>query len=445
MDAEVKQALSDAERALEAHFRARTADDAEPDWLAERRATDFSYLARNGLPNRRSESWRYTDLRRLMSDAYAPASHDEALKAAPKAGEADAIAALGGVKLVIVNGCFRADLSDMNDLPAGLEVRSFAEAAKDKDGVLANALGKAIGEGDEVIASLNGAFAEDGIVLRILDGAQIETPVRLVFIHEAAAPFAAHSRNMVMAGENARATIIETHAGRGDYQATSVTEFLLARDAVIDHIKVQDESRTALHLGLAAARLEEKAVLNSFVLSMGGRVARSQTHITFDGVRGEANASGALLVRGGRHADANLFVDHAVPNCVSKEVYKSVLDDNSRGVFQGRILVRPDAQKTDGRMSSRALLLSEKAEMDAKPELEIFADDVQCAHGATIGQLDEEQLFYMLSRGIDRETAKGLLVQAFAGEAIEEVSSEALRDALKGLVADWLARGEGRS
>lgn len=437
MDAEATQVRTGAEQALLAQFGARARAD-EPDWLSRRRAADFARISAAGLPNRRLEAWRYTDLRRLMGVAHEPATRAAADAVAAPAGEPAAIAALGGARIVFVNGFLRADLSDLDRLPAGVELVSFAQAARRADGILAARLGKAIGEGDEVIAALNGAFAEDGAVIRVADGADIAEPVRLVCLTRADAPLASHLRTLVVAGPKSRLRLVESHAGEGDYQATSVSEFFLGEGAVIDHVRIQNESRAALHLGLLAARLDANAALRSFALSLGGAVARQQTHIVFDGAGGQANASGALLLHRDQHADASLFVDHAVPACTSREVYKSVLDGAARGVFQGRILVRPHAQKTDGRMSSRALMLSDKAEMDARPELEIFADDVQCAHGATTGQIDEDMLFYLRARGIPPETARGLLVQAFVGEAVEEIADGQLRDAVMGVCRDWL-------
>lgn len=438
-EAEVKQAPTAAEQALEAQFGAR-GRAGEPAWLSRRREADIGRILESGLPNRRVEAWRYTDLRRLMGEAYAPATAGAA--GAATIDEPAPVAALGGVRIVFVNGHLRPDLSQLDRLPGGVTFASFAEAAKDADGVLAGTLGTAIGEGDEVIASLNGAFASDGAVITIADNAVVEEPLRLVYVTRADAPLASHVRTLLVAGAGARARIVESHLGAGVYQASAVSEFLLGDGARIDHVRLQDESREALHLGLLAARLGKEAELNSFALSLGASVARLQTHLTFDGEGANANASGALLLHRDQHADASLFVDHAVPACESREVYKSVLDGAARGVFQGRILVRPHAQKTDGRMSSRALMLSEKAEMDAKPELEIFADDVQCAHGATTGQLDGDMLFYLRARGIPTEIARGLLVQAFVGEAVQEIADEASREAVMAVCRGWLGVGE---
>lgn len=441
MNMELKQVKTDGEQALEAQFAAR-APKGEPAWLAQLHARDAGYLAKNGLPNRRVEAWKYTDLRAAIRQAFAPATRAQA-ENLQFGADADLFAGIAGARLVVANGHFRADLSDLDRLPSGLDVLSFAEAVRQADGWLAGVLGTAIGEGDEAIAALNGAFAEDGVVIRVADGAEIAEPVHMVFISGGTETVATHARNVVAVGRGAGVTFIESHVGTGEYQATIVTEFLLGEAARVEHVKVQAEEASALHLDLLAARLRERARLNSFNLSAGAAFARHQVHIAFDGGAAQASASGALLLSGKQHSDATLFVDHAVPGCTSRQLYKSVLDGAAHGVFQGRILVRPHAQKTDGRQSSRALLLSPCAEMSSKPELEIFADDVQCAHGSTSGELDEDLLFYLRARGIPAAEAQALLVQAFIGEALEQVAREDVREILYTLAQRWLT-GRGR-
>jgi Fe-S cluster assembly protein SufD len=440
MNMALKRVKTEAETALERQFAAR-AETGAPDWLAARRRQAFERLAAAGLPNRRVEAWRFTDLRRHMGVAYPPADR-AAAEAVSDIGLDNPFGALEAARIVLVNGFPRFDLSDLDRLPDGIVVRSFDEAARGKDGGLEEMLGSALSDDGGTIAALNGAFAEDGVVIRIADGARIDKPVHLMFVSDTSEPVSAHARNLIIVGAGARASLIESHLGNGDYQASALTEMLIGEGAEVDHVKLQDQSPAAIHLDLMAARLGASSALRTFTLAKGAALARSELRVTFDGPRGTLDASGALLARGSQHLDATLFVDHAVPECTSRQLYKSVLDGAARGVFQGRILVRPHAQKSDGRQSSRALLLSERAEMDSKPELEIFADDVQCAHGSTTGKLDEEPLFYLRARGIPKKDAEALLVIAFIADALEQVQDEDVRAALRRIGEGWLAGRE---
>ena len=436
----LKRVKTEAETTLEGQFAARAATG-EPAWLAARRRQAFARLSAAGLPNRRVEAWRFTDLRRHMGAAFPPAERAAAEAVSDVAGD-DPFAALQATRIVLVNGFLRPDLSQLDRLPKGVTVRSFGEAVHGKGDALESVLGRALNDNGGTIAALNDAFAEDGLILRIAENARVSTPIHLMFVNEAATPLSSHARNLVLVGAGARATLLESHLGSGDYQACAVSEMLIADHAEVDHVKLQDQSLTATHLDLIAARLGAASILRTFTLATGGSLARSELRLAFDGPRSGLDASGALLARGAQHLDATLFVDHAVPNCDSRQLYKSVLDGNARGVFQGRVLVRPHAQKTDGRQSSRALLLSERAEMDSKPELEIFADDVQCAHGSTTGRLDEEPLFYLRARGIPRKEAEALLVIAFIAEALEQIVSDEVRAVLHKIAEHWLAGRE---
>jgi len=440
MNMELKRVKTEAETALEGYFAERAASG-EPAWLAARRRRDFALIAAAGLPNRRVEAWHFTDLRRRMSAAFPPAERTAADTLSDVAGR-DPFSSIEAVRLVVANGFLRPDLSALDRLPAGVTVEAFSEAARRDDGALAGTLGRAVGEEGGVIAALNGAFAEDGLVVRIAEKAEIKTPIHLMFVNAAASPVSTHARNLIIAGAGARATLLESHVGSGDYQATALSEIMIGEGAEIDHVKLQQQSPTAVHLDLIAACIGPKATFRTTTLSTGASLARSELRVVFEGPHGVLDAGGALLARDAQHLDATLFVDHAVPQCASRQLYKAVLDETARGVFQGRILVRPHAQKTDGRQSSRALLLSPHAEMDSKPELEIFADDVQCAHGSTTGQLDAEPLFYLRARGIPKREAEALLVLAFIAEALEQVSNEAVRGVLQGISQRWLAHRE---
>jgi Fe-S cluster assembly protein SufD len=391
-----------------------------------------------GLPHRRVEAWRYTDLRALMREArpLAPAPDSVALDKARL--PSPVIRDHAHLRLTIVDGSFAPSLSDIGLLPAGVRVTTLAEALALGDPTVLERLGAP--RPDNAALSLNAAFMTDGVVLTVDAGVAVELPVLLQSVHTGSG-HATYTRSLVLMGEGASLTLVEAYegeAGAGD-QTNAVVEADLAKGARLDRIAVQTESYEALHLSTLVATLGEGAELNAFGFAAGAAVARSQLFVAYRGEGARALISGATMLAGKRHADTTLVVDHAVPGGESREMFNAVVDGEARSVFQGKIIVRPHAQKTDGRMMSRSLLLAEGAEAYNKPELEIFADDVQCAHGATCGELDEDLLFHCRARGIPEAEAQAILVQAFLGEAIETVGSEALRDGLTAMAAAWLA------
>jgi Fe-S cluster assembly protein SufD len=408
------------------------------------REAAFEHFARTGLPHRRVEEWKYTDLRALMRDAKPLAAPPDA---AAKARAKDAGRAVGDGafrRIVFVDGAFVPELSDLAALEAGLSISSMAAALTNGDTFVAERLGANVSTEDAAVA-LNTAFMGDGAVIRVSAGAAIERPIQLVFAATGDKPAALFTRSLVIVESGARVMLVETHEGTAgrDYQVNTALELSVADDAHVDHIKITAEAANALHVSSLMANVGAHARFNTFAFTAGGAVVRNQLFLRFAGEGTIANIRGASLLRGRQHADLTLFVDHAVPNCQSREVFKTVLDDEARGVFQGKILVRPHAQKTDAKMASHSLLLSEDAEADNKPELEIYADDVQCGHGATAGALDDDLLFYLRARGIPMKEAEALLIQAFIGEAVEGIEHAGLREALMESAAKWLAeRGE---
>ena len=409
--------------------------------VAEQRAAAFDLFAREGLPHRRVEDWKYTDLRALMREAKPLASPPDAAAKA-RAKSAGQIGDVECRRLVLVDGAFVAELSDLAALEAGLTVQSLAAALADDDAGLLAHLGKLAPVGDVAVA-LNTALMGDGAVIRIGAGATIERPLHLVHV-ASQQPAASFVRSLVVVERGARVMLIQSHEGpaRSDYQINAALELFVADDAHVDHVRIIDEGADALHVSTLAAAVGARARFNAFTFTSGGAVIRNQLFMTFDGAGSTANIRGATLIKGRQHADTTLLASHAARGCQSREVFKSVLDDEAHGVFQGRIVVRPHAQETDAKMMTRALLLSERAEADNKPELEIFADDVQCGHGATAGALDAELKFYLMARGIPAAEAEALLIQAFVGEAIEGIEHAGLREALMDRVAAWLkARG----
>ncbi|HZC57305.1 MAG TPA: Fe-S cluster assembly protein SufD [Xanthobacteraceae bacterium] len=443
MNAEVATIKTAAETTLAQAFslaRPRLPGDKA---IAAQRDAAFAVFAKSGLPHRRVEEWKYTDLRALMRDAKPLASPPDA---AAKAGAKKAGALVGDLearRLVFVDGTFVAELSDTANLENGLTVRSLADALTGNDPALATHLGRLAPIGDVAVA-LNTALMGDGAVIRIAAGATIARPLHLIFV-ASAKPAASFMRSLVIVEPGARAMLIESHEGPSgaDYQVNAALELFVGDGAHVDHVKIITEGAEALHVSTLAAAIGAKARFNAFTFTAGGAVVRNQLFLRFDGEDTVAGIGGATLIKGHQHADTTLVATHIARGCQSREMFKAVLDDEAHSVFQGRIIVRQGAQKTDAKMMTRALLLSERAEADNKPELEIFADDVQCGHGATAGALDGELKFYLMARGIPEAEAEALLIQAFLGEAIEGIEDAGLRESLMESVAAWLAaRGQ---
>src|SRR2546423_1604170 len=407
------------------------------------REAAFERFAATGLPHRRVEEWKYADLRALMRDAKPLAAPPDA---AAKARAKDAGALLSDVecrRIVFVDGAFAPELSDLAQLELGLSVQTMSQALAKGDAFVSARLGKVVPTDDSAVA-LNPAFMGDGAVISIAAGGATERPLHLVFAATGDKPAALFTRSLVVIEKGARAMLVESHEGADgrDYQVNTALELAVADEAHVDHVKITREGGKALHVSSLMADVGAHARFNTFLFTTGGAVVRNQLFLRFGGESTIANIRGASLLKNRQHADTTLVVDHAVAGCQSREVFKSVLDDESRGIFQGKIIVRPGAQKTDAKMASHALMLSEEAEADNKPELEIFADDVQCGHGATAGDLDEDLLFYLRARGIPAAEAEALLIQAFVGDAIEGIEDAGLREVLMEAVDAWLkARG----
>ncbi len=400
--------------------------------LAQVRKTAFEQFAETGLPHRRMEDWKWTDLRQIISRALPPAAGTRAdAKAIDALAASTPFADVARGRLVFVDGQYDAARSTV---PAGVEFFTLADAGSDR---------LAAGSTDP-IAALNMAFMSDGAVLTFKAGSNVDTPIELLFVTTGAQAASYATRNVIVVEDGASATLIETHiGGKGDYLHNAVTQIHVGENARLDRVKVQEEGLEGIHLSNAEVHLAASAHFKDFTLTMGGRATRQQGFITFEGEGSESHVSGAYLLTGKQHCDTRLVIDHAVPQCTSRELFKCVMDQAARGIFQGKAIVRRDAQKTDGNQSSHALLLSDEAEFDAKPELEIYADDVVCGHGATSGDLDENHLFYLKARGIPEQTAKSMLIGAFAAEAFDDVESDAIREVLTGLAEGWLERRKG--
>jgi len=349
-------------------------------------------------------------------------------------------AVLGGVdcrRLVFVDGTFAPELSDLVPEP-GLAIGSMAEALAKGDPLVAAHVGKTIATEDAAVA-LNTALMGDGAVIRISAAAEPKRPIHLVFAAGSDRPSSTFIRSLIVVENGAKATIIESHDS-GASQVNTALELVAGDDTQIDYCKIT-QGRT-LHVSSLLASVGPRAKFNTFAFTSDAQLVRNQNFIHFAGEGTKAAIRGASLLRGSEHVDTTLLIQHAAAHCESREQFKTVLDGESHGVFQGKIVVQPHAQKTDAKMMTRALLLSDEAEADNKPELEIFADDVICGHGATAGALDPSLKFYLMARGIPAKQAEALLIQAFIGETIEEIAHAGLREALMSAALKWLsARG----
>lgn len=373
-----------------------------------------------GLPTRRVEAWHYTDLKALLRavPAFDPAA--SAAKTSPLVE--------GSTVLSVVNG-----LADGRATIEGVTVRTFKDALA--DGTAAEGL--AARDGDDAIGRINGSFVRDGFVLDVAAGTELEAPLEIQTVQNAGQT---HTRFPVTFGVGAKGTIIERHTAVGETAAlvTSISDIALGDGADITWVILQTQGAADTHLGQIRITLGADAQLRLYVINAGGKLVRQEIHVVVSGEGSDLKLRGINLLRGETHNDVTFTVGHDVPNTTSTEVIRNVIFDRARGVFQGQIRVAPDAQKTDAKMSCNTLLLSDEADFSAKPELEIFADDVQCGHGATVIDIDHVQLFYLMARGIPENKARAMLVNAFVAEIVEELEDEPLVEALEGVIAAWL-------
>jgi Fe-S cluster assembly protein SufD len=406
---------------------------------AEARRAAFEAYERTGLPNRRIEDWKYTDLRALMRDVLplAPAPDAAALAKAASALKLQGVK--GARRLVLVDGVFAPKLSDLGDLEKGLSIRTLREVLETGDAA-AQAQLFSLDSANPMVA-LNSAMMTDGVVIEIANGAVLTQPLQIVHVASGAVPAAMFTRSMLRLGKDAGVTLVESYIaadGARTYQAHDSLVVTIGDNSRLDHVRLVEDSREAFNISSALVTLGAHAHFNTFGMASGAGVSRYQATIAFAGEGSKVETNGVNLLNGKQHADTTLFMDHAVPNCSSREIFRAVVDNSGHSVFQGRIIVRPHAQKTDAKMMTRALLLSDEAEADNKPELEIFADDVTCGHGATTGALDESLLFYLRARGLSEKEAQALLIQAFVGEAIESIVNDDLRELAITAAQRWL-------
>lgn len=401
-------------------------------WLRRSRDEAFDRFAARGLPTTRDEDWKYTSVAAIERRAFRV---EAAIEVSDEVRAVVLRHAIEGTqRMVFVDGHFVPGLSQPMPLPAGARVGSLAQAV-DTRAEEAEAFFAAADEAADGFTALNAAFWSDGAWIDLAAGVALEVPVHLLFV-TTRSDIASFPRNLIRAGEGASAMVIEHHVGPdgAGYLSDTVTRIVLGRGARIAHTKLQQEGRKAFHVADVAAEQGQDSAFLSHALAFGGQLSRAAiaTRLRAEGC--DAKLAGLYVGNGRQHIDHHTCIDHASPRGTSRELYKGVLDDAARAVFNGRVIVRPDAQRTDALQSNRNLLLSEDAEVDTKPQLEIWADDVKCAHGATVGQLDADQLHYLRARGIGERDARALLIRAFAADALAGIEYGPLRARLESLL-----------
>lgn len=403
-----------------------------PPWLPERRKEAIARFAELGFPTTRHEEWKYTNVAPIDKAGFAYARRNESHGLDNETVKSMLFDLGDAHTMVFVNGHFAALLSDTGRPPAGVIVDSLA-ACLGSSPVINEHLTKYAKFDDAAFVALNTAFIKDGAFIYLPKNAKVEKPIHIVFVGATSdGPLASHPRNLIIAGENSEATIVETHISReGDVVFTNeVTEIAVAANAHLQHYKLNRNGSTAHHVATLQVHQERDSVFYSQNITFGGKLTRNDINTYLGGENIDCTFDGLVLINDEQHVDNHTRVDHAMPHCQSHELYKAILDGKSSNCFNGKIFVHEDAQKTDAFQSNMSLLISNDAQIDTKPQLEIFADDVKCSHGATIGQLDDDAIFYLRSRGIPEASAKSLLTYAFANDVVQRVKLDVLREQL---------------
>ncbi|MCZ6634871.1 MAG: Fe-S cluster assembly protein SufD [bacterium] len=392
---------------------------------------------RLGYPTSQDEAWKTVNLAPLRRAEFRPAPDADNRTLTQECVQLATFPNLDALRMVFVNGAFRQDLSDLTHCPQGVEIRSLATAIASQPDLIAQHLAKQATYEELAFTALNTAFIQDGAWVHVSKGVILESPIHLIFIsspHQE--PTVSHPRSLIVVDENAQATLIETYIGPEDiaYFTNAVTEIFVGPHALVDHYKLEQEGRSAVHISNHQSVLGQNSVITSHAFTLGGRFVRNDVHSRLAGESSESTINGLYVLGNDQHVDNYTLLEHAEPNSPSHELYKGVLGGNARAIFRGKIYVHRIAQKTDAYQSNQNLLLSNNARVNTKPQLEIYADDVKCSHGATVGQLDEAALFYLRSRGISSDRAYRILIQAFTGEVLDQVRSEPVRECLSQLM-----------
>ncbi|MDB4910995.1 MAG: FeS assembly protein SufD [Gemmatimonadetes bacterium] len=406
---------------------------AEPAWLRETRRAGIEKFAELGFPTPRNEDWHFTSVAPIAESVFSPLRGASG-QIAPTALVPFTFAQSAWPLLVFVNGRYDASLSTPGALAKGVRAIDLASALRNEPALIEPWLGKLSPLDGRSFSALNTAFMSDGAVIHIAPDTEAPIPLHVIFVSDAnAAKGVAHLRNLIVAGRNSKATVIESYVSLGDsgYFTNAVTEVKVDAGATLTHYKIQRESQRAFHVHTIDAQQARDSHYVSFSFATGAALSRTNIYTNLDGEGCGATLNGLYMADDEQHVDHQTNIVHSQPNCFSREIYKGILSGAAHGVFNGKVYVYPIAQKTDGKQTNNNLLLSERARIDTKPQLEIYADDVRCTHGATVGRLDEMALFYMKSRGVSADKATRLLTYAFAADVLETIEVEAVRTELE--------------
>jgi Fe-S cluster assembly protein SufD len=407
----------------------------EAAWLSNLRTQAKGVFERHGLPASKVEDWKYTSLWALSQ---ANLNHD-VIDVSLKQDTADELALLAdGYRVVIVNGQFDAAVSVLPTAIEGVSVELLSQSIDH----LEACLNTTIDIDKPGFNALNTMLMQEGVVIKVAANTVVDKAIEIMVV-QTATEQAVHLRHVIELGENAQANVIEHYVSQGDTDGLTnvISEVILGESAVLNHYKLQHEAMAQTHIATLAAKQATSSTWNNSNITLGAKLTRNDIHTQLLGEQSHATLDGMYLTKDEQHVDNHTRIDHAVPNTTSEELYKGVLDDSSHAVFNGKVVVHKDAQKTDANQSNKNLLLSRQCEIDSKPEMEIYADDVKCGHGSAIGQLDEQQIFFLRARGLDEVSARSLLTYAFAIEVLQRISDESIRDALSAVVEDRLPKG----
>jgi Fe-S cluster assembly protein SufD len=412
-----------------------------PSWLLPFRKSGVACFAELGFPTLHDEDWRFTNVASIANLPFQLAREITVNGAESKILSESVFAKLSGNRLVFVNGFFSVKLSSLKEISGRVRVENLSAALAKDSAFIEKHLGKYAHTADNSFAALNQAFFTDGAFIFIPQNVEVAEPIQLIYISSAKqSGETSQPRNLIIAEANSKATIIESYLSTADvtYFTNAVTEIVAGENAAIEHVKLQDEAASAFHIATIAGEFGRASNVNVHSFALGAKLSRNNIRAKLAGEGLECILNGLYLTRGEQLADHHMIVEHAQPHCASHEYFNGILGDKSKGVFHGRIYVHPVAQKTDAKQTNKNLLLSDDATADTKPQLEIYADDVKCTHGATVGQLNDESIFYLRSRGLDTPTAKRMLIHAFAGEIVERVKCQPVREELDKLVWERL-------
>jgi Fe-S cluster assembly protein SufD len=425
------------EKYLEIFDELKTRTAGQYSWLETLRQEAFARFAETGFPTTHDEDWRFTNVAVVANTVFEPAAP---VLVEEKQLETFATSAFA-CRLVFVNGYFDAGLSRLPALPKGVKVSSLAAAIHAGEKVVEGSLGKHLNVRRDAFPALNTALFEDGVCIEVPQGVHLEQPIYALFVTVPdAAPTMNHPRNLIVVGESAQAVVVEDYVtlGEGTTFSNTATELVAGDDASVSHYMIVREGDQAYNFSTLRIQQGRSANVATHSLLLSGGLVRNNVHPVLAGEGSECLINGLFMGNGRQHMDNYMLVEHASPHCDSRQFYNGILNGQSHGVFHGRIIVHKDAQKTDAKQTNRNLLLSDDAQIDTKPQLEIYADDVKCTHGATIGQVDENALFYLRSRGLDEASARHVLLLAFANECLDRMNSPQVRDHLERLVVEGI-------